>query len=74
MVTVLGMLILVLGARLWVIVAAVIWALLGMVGQAVSYHYFTDTVGALLLGSSLVCVAAAVAATVAAGSAPCGMS
>lgn len=75
MVTVLGMLILVLGARLWVIVAAVIWALLGMVGQAVSYHYFTDTVGALLLGSSLVCIAAAVTATLSVpGSAPCGMS
>jgi hypothetical protein len=35
-----------------------------MVGQAVSYHYFTDTVGALLLGSSVVCVAAAVTAIV----------
>ena len=60
MVTVLGMLILVLGARLWVVLAATVWALLGMVGQAVTYHYFTDTVGALLLGSSVVCIAAAV--------------
>ena len=31
-----------------------------MLGQAVTYHYFTDTVGALLLGTSLVCLAAAV--------------
>ena len=60
MVTVLGMLILVLGARLWVVLAAIVWALLGMVGQAVAYHYFTDTVGALLLGSSVVCVAAVI--------------
>ena len=60
MVTVLGMLILVLGARLWVVLAAVGWALLGMIGQAVTYHYFTDTVGALLLGSSVVCIAAAI--------------
>ena len=60
MVTVLGMLILVVGARLWVVLAAAVWAMLGMVGQAVTYHYFTDTVGALLLGSSVVCIAAAV--------------
>ncbi|HTY28930.1 MAG TPA: PA-phosphatase [Mycobacterium sp.] len=60
MVTVLGMVLLVVGARLWVVAAAVVWTLLGMVGQAVTYHYFTDTVGALLLGTSLVCVAAAI--------------
>ena len=29
-----------------------------MIGQGVTYHYFTDTVGALLLGSAVVCVAA----------------
>ncbi len=33
-------------------------ATLGMLGQAVTYHYFTDTVGALLLGTAIVCVAA----------------
>ena len=37
--------------------------LLGMLGQAFTYHYFTDTVGALLLGTALVCLAAAWAAT-----------
>ena len=34
-----------------------------MIGQGVTYHYFTDTVGALLLGSAVVCVAALVAET-----------
>jgi len=60
MVSVLGMLILVVGARPWVVITAIVWALLGVVGQAVTYHYFTDTVGALLLGSSVVCIAAAI--------------
>ena len=60
MVTVLGMLILVVGARLWLVVAATLWTLLGMAGQGVTYHYFTDTVGALLLGSSMVCIAAGI--------------
>jgi membrane-associated phospholipid phosphatase len=60
MVTVLGMLILVVGARLWLVLAATVWVLLGMVGQGVAYHYFTDTVGAVLLGSSVVCIAAAI--------------
>ncbi|MGY4710762.1 PA-phosphatase [Mycolicibacterium sp. CBM1] len=55
---VLGMVILAAGVRLWLVLTSVVWMLLGMVGQAVSYHYFTDTVGAVLLGSSLVCVAA----------------
>lgn len=61
MVVVLGMVLLVLGAQLYVVVIATAWALLGMLGQAVTYHYFTDAVGGLLLGSAIVCAAAAVA-------------
>ena len=37
---------------------AVVVSVLGALGQAVTYHYFTDTVGAVLLGTAVVCVAA----------------
>jgi membrane-associated phospholipid phosphatase len=57
-IAVLGMLILAAGARRWLVLAAVVFAVLGMVGQAVTYHYFTDTLGGLLLSTSLVCLAA----------------
>lgn len=60
MVVVLGMLILAVGARRWLVWAAVVFAALGIIGQAATYHYFTDAVGSVLLGTSLVCVAAVV--------------
>jgi membrane-associated phospholipid phosphatase len=59
MVVVLGMVILAAGARRWLIWAAVAFAVLGVLGQSVTYHYFTDGLGAVLLGTSLVCLAAA---------------
>ena len=58
MIVVLGMLVLAVGVRTWVLLAAAAFAGLGIVGQAVTYHYFTDAVGSVLLGTSLVCVAA----------------
>lgn len=59
LVTVVGLLVVVAGAGLWAVVVAVGFCLLGMFGQAISYHYFTDTVGAALLGTSVVCAVVA---------------
>jgi membrane-associated phospholipid phosphatase len=53
-----GMIVLAAGAAMWVVLAAVAFVVLAMIGQAVTYHYFTDTVGALMLGSAVVCMAA----------------
>jgi len=61
MMTVLGMVVLVWGARRWLLWAAGVFAILGTAGQALTYHYFTDTIGAVMLGSSLVSLAASAA-------------
>lgn len=58
MVIAVGMLILAVGIRRWLVWAAIVFAVLGILGQAVTYHYFTDALGAVLLGTSLVCIAA----------------
>ncbi|OBK70842.1 hypothetical protein A5651_21095 [Mycobacterium sp. 1274761.0] len=58
-VVVLGMLVLLAGAAWWAVLAAAAASLFAMIGQGVTYHYFTDTVGAVLLGSAVVCAAAA---------------
>lgn len=58
MVVVMGILVLVARAAVWSVLVAVPYCALGMIGQGVSYHYFTDTVGALLLGTAIVCAAA----------------
>lgn len=56
-VVVMGLLVIVAGAAAWAVVVAIGVAVLGMFGQAITYHYFTDTVGAALLGSAVVCLA-----------------
>jgi len=61
MMTVLGVVVLVWGARRWLLLVAAVFAGLGTAGQALTYHYFTDTIGAVLLGSSLVVLAATAA-------------
>ncbi|WP_232425709.1 phosphoesterase PA-phosphatase [Mycobacterium sp. JS623] len=60
LVVVMGMVVLAAGAALWVVLIAVTYCMLGMLGVGVSFHYFTDTVGGLLLGVSVVGVAALV--------------
>ena len=60
-VVVLGMAVLVAGAATWMVIAATVMAALGVVGQGVTYHFFTDAVGAVLLGTALVAVLAALA-------------
>ena len=47
-VVVLGLAVLVAGAATWAVVAAVTAAALGVLGQGLTYHYFTDAVGARL--------------------------
>jgi len=58
MVIVLGMLVLLTGCRTWVVVAAVICSLFGMLGASMTFHYMTDTLGAAMLGTALVAGAA----------------
>ena len=43
------------GRRCGSVVVAPRWCVLGMLGQGVTYHYFTDTVGGVLLGTAIVC-------------------
>lgn len=56
-VIVMGMIVLAAGVALWAVIVAVIFSLLAVLGQSVTYHYFTDTVGGVLLGTAVVCMA-----------------
>ncbi|KUI44278.1 phosphoesterase PA-phosphatase [Mycobacterium sp. IS-1590] len=56
-----GLAVLVAGAAWWVVVTAVVAVALAMLGVAVTFHYFTDVLGGVLLGSAVVGVAAALA-------------
>ncbi len=60
-VVVTGMVVLVAGGALWAIVAAVAVSVLGLLGQAFTHHYFSDTIGAVFLGTAMVCLAATAA-------------
>jgi membrane-associated phospholipid phosphatase len=56
-----GMVVLVTGAALWSVVTSIAVVVLAMLGQAVTLHYFTDTIGGLLLGTAVVCVGVLIA-------------
>jgi membrane-associated phospholipid phosphatase len=58
LVVVAGLVVLATGCAWWAVVAAIAVILLGMVGVGITFHYFTDTVGGLMLGSAIVCVVA----------------
>ena len=58
---VVGLVVLLAGGALWAVLIAVGYLALAMVGVGATFHYFTDTVGGVLLGTSIVCIAALVA-------------
>lgn len=58
---VVGLFVLVAGGALWAVLVAVPYVAVAMLGVGATFHYFTDTVGGVLLGTSVVCLAALVA-------------
>lgn len=60
-VVVVGMVVLVVGVTLRSMVVATVWTVLALLGQAFTFHYFTDTLGGVLLGTAVLCVVALIA-------------
>lgn len=58
MVVLLGFAVIVAGVTVWTVAVATAYCLFGLLGLSVTFHYFTDTVGGVLLGTSLLCLAA----------------
>ena len=61
LVVMLGLAVIVAGGAAWAVAAAIVFALFGLLGLSVTFHYFTDTIGGVLLGTALLCLAARVA-------------
>lgn len=53
-----GLVVLAAGCAWWAVLVAIAVILVGMFGVGITFHYFTDTVGGLLLGSAVVAVVA----------------
>ncbi len=58
LVTVTGLLLVLGGLRLWALAVAVCVVLLAIFGLSMTFHYFTDTIGGVLLATSVVCISA----------------
>ncbi|WP_019343733.1 MULTISPECIES: phosphatase PAP2 family protein [Mycolicibacterium] len=58
LVAVTTLLVVVAGPRLWALAVAVCVVVLGIFGLSMTFHYFTDTVGGVLLGTSVAGLAA----------------
>jgi membrane-associated phospholipid phosphatase len=58
---VLGFVVLITGGAMWAVLTGISYVALAMLGVGSTFHYFTDTVGGMLLGTAIVCVAALVA-------------
>jgi hypothetical protein len=57
-ITVVSMLVLVIGIRVWTVTVGAIGAMVPSIGMASNYfHYFTDIIGGLLYATSMVCLA-----------------
>ena len=57
LVVVLSLAVVAAGWAAWAVLVAVAVCLLGVFSIACTFHYFTDTIGALLLGTAVMCVA-----------------
>jgi membrane-associated phospholipid phosphatase len=61
LVSVVGVVVLVAGARRWMVAAGAVVMVVGMFAVGLTFHYFTDTVGALLVGTGVVALGARLA-------------
>lgn len=61
LVAVMGVVVLVCGGRPWALAVATVCTAAGMFVIGSTFHYFTDTLGALLLATSVVCIGARLA-------------
>lgn len=58
---VVGLFVLVTGGAVWAVFVAFAYVGVAMIAVGAAFHYFTDTIGGVLLGTAVVCLAALVA-------------